>query len=308
MAYFVSQMRKVDTENQYMVSKNVYPSLVISQNPFGQTEKKFTDFALTANGNTNETRQEKFKSSETYFLRFKINKIPQYYYSGSRTASEVALYQADADNLNLQILLTNNNDSNTQTIGTCNVPVSANTNSIGEYSSFSFVFKPVVDFDNIVFKINRTSFDTIAASSGNNPPQKLSKTITGPRNWLSQQTIESFSTEGIKEAPRFTGNSGQSVELTVGGYRILYSGINGDVGILQDLVQKSNAKNYWSKMGFQSRPGALIVVNNQPIRVGRSGIYEINNGTPIQSFMIAAPSGNVDEFLLDYSYKEERTS
>jgi len=63
----------------------------------------------------------------------------------------------------------------------------------------------------------------------------------------------------------------------------------------------------WLKIGYQCRPGSLIVVNKEPIRVGRSGIYEINNGTIIDSFMIASPGGSdnskIDAFLLDYAYK-----
>ena len=63
------------------------------------------------------------------------------------------------------------------------------------------------------------------------------------------------------------------------------------------------------KMGFQARPGTLIVVNKSPIRVGRSGIYELNNDTKIYSIMIAAPGGstasNIDAFLLDYAYDKK---
>lgn len=59
----------------------------------------------------------------------------------------------------------------------------------------------------------------------------------------------------------------------------------------------------WLKFGYQGRPGSLIVVNKEPIRIGRSGIYEINNGTQITSFMLAAPNNNIEAFLLDYAYE-----
>lgn len=69
----------------------------------------------------------------------------------------------------------------------------------------------------------------------------------------------------------------------------------------------SNNKKRWTRFGYQSRPGNLIVVNKSPMRVGRSGIYELNAGIDIDSFMIAAPQGsdsnNIDAFLLDYAYE-----
>jgi len=60
---------------------------------------------------------------------------------------------------------------------------------------------------------------------------------------------------------------------------------------------------YWKKVGVQSRPGSLVVINKEPIRLGRSGIYELNNGTKITSFMIVPDTrgyGHLDPFLVDY--------
>lgn len=58
--------------------------------------------------------------------------------------------------------------------------------------------------------------------------------------------------------------------------------------------------NSWIKMGIQTRPGSLIVVNKEPIRIGRSGIYELNNGTKITEVMLASSDENINPFLLDY--------
>ena len=60
------------------------------------------------------------------------------------------------------------------------------------------------------------------------------------------------------------------------------------------------------KIGIQSRPGSMFVVNREPIILGRSGVYEINNGTNITSVGVIAPNGsdtgNIQDFLLDYGY------
>lgn len=75
---------------------------------------------------------------------------------------------------------------------------------------------------------------------------------------------------------------------------------------LNNLINSSQEK-YWKKIGVQSRPGSLIVINKEPIRIGRSGIYELNNGTKISSFMIASgwdANEKVDPFLVDYVYQK----
>jgi hypothetical protein len=62
-------------------------------------------------------------------------------------------------------------------------------------------------------------------------------------------------------------------------------------------------KSQVSKIGFQSRPGTLITVNKETIRLGKSGIYEINNGTDIYSVGVAGFGGKVEPFILDYAYE-----
>ena len=72
-------------------------------------------------------------------------------------------------------------------------------------------------------------------------------------------------------------------------------------GTLNNL--KTTTSN-WLKLGFQSRPGTLIVVNKEPIRVGRGGIYELDK-TSISSFSIAeVDTASISPFLLDYLYQD----
>ncbi len=276
MTYIVSQLRK-NGNTIYMNDIEVSPSTITSPNTFGGSTS-FTDFALAGN----------FSVNEVYYLRFKIHKIPQYFYSGSKTSDQVAAYADSADILNLQIILKNDTDDEEQDppeiIGTCTVP-QALYNQPESYSSYSFVFSPSKNFNRLGFRISRVSYDAIYATSQ-------------PRNWL----IES-ETDITKMC--YTGNGNKQVTVSTQGDRIIYSGQNGDICTLNNLVEQSSG---WIKFGYQCRPGSLIVVNKEPIRVGRSGIYEINNGTIINSFMIANPNGsnnsNIDAFLLDYAYQE----
>ena len=303
MAYLVSQLRKNGSQI-YMTDVAVSSSTITSPNTFGG-DNTFTDFALEGS----------FIPTEVYYLRFQIHKIPQYFYSGSKMASQIADYQ-DADELSLQILLKNGSDETDEItdppeiIGTCSVP-KAKFDQSESYSSYSFVFSPSKTFDHIGFRINRVSYDAINTSS--------------PRNWLIQQ--EKIKNTDNKDIDSNTGKITISGEryygieetnktiITTTGPRIKYGSedgegkivTDGDICTLNNLITNENGPSGWLKFGYQSRPGSLIVVNGEPIRVGRSGIYEINNGTIINKFMIASPNGsdnkNIDAFLLDYAYK-----
>ena len=295
MAYLVSQLRKTNSgQNTYMTPvTGLQASQINSPNPFGDTSNDFRffqDFALEGN----------FQQGVVYYLRFKIRKIPQYFYSGA-IKNRVSSYKADADILNLQILLKNNLEDDEEeippeVIGTCFVPMSYNQND-AQYSSYSFVFTPSKNFNRLGFRINRVSFDAIERNF--NTQEK-----NNPRNWLRDTNEKT--TNGYRSDTDIQG-----IPITVNGPRIIWynsqdsnTWADADLCILNNLVSE---KGGWLKFGYQCRPGALIVVNGEPIRVGRSGIYEINNGTIIQSFMIANPGGwqnsKIDAFLLDYAYK-----
>ena len=63
------------------------------------------------------------------------------------------------------------------------------------------------------------------------------------------------------------------------------------------------------KIGIQSRPGSYLVINGEGMRVGKSGILEINSGISITTVGFAAPNGshssaNINDFILDYIYTE----
>ena len=302
MAFYVAQLRKQDGSGTYMTPiENIEDVIISSPNPFGNAaiaddEDSYSDFALSGT----------FQLGKVYYLRFKIHKVPLYYYSGWNLLS-TSFSQADV--LNFRLLLKNQTqideeEDPPEQIGTFTVP-KALSNESDAYASYSFVFTPSKNFDRLVFRLNRIGFDEL---------------IT-PRNWLIEQLDQGFDPTAENPVSKFTGNGTETIDIIVKGVRInhgqevldkdgqtLETGENGDVCSLNNILSLSKAKKYWIKMGYQSRPGNLIVVNGEPIRVGRSGIYELNNGTKIESFMIASPNGSenekIDAFLLDYAYTE----
>jgi len=68
-----------------------------------------------------------------------------------------------------------------------------------------------------------------------------------------------------------------------------------------DNILPSVSKSFM-KIGCQSKPGSLLCVNGEQIRIGRSGTYEVNNGVPITFFGFAGQNNEIGQFILDYAY------
>lgn len=58
------------------------------------------------------------------------------------------------------------------------------------------------------------------------------------------------------------------------------------------------------KIGIQTTPGSLVIINGEGMRVGKSGIMEINSGIAIDTVGFAAPNNEINDFILDYIYTE----
>ena len=59
-----------------------------------------------------------------------------------------------------------------------------------------------------------------------------------------------------------------------------------------------------SKVGIQGPPSLLMCINGEQIRIGKNGIYEINNSIQI-TFLGFIPKSASDYFIVDYEYGEE---
>ncbi len=192
------------------------------------------------------------------------------------------------------------------------------------YSIFSFVFTPIKDFYYLVFKIQRNTYDAIENSVDENDEIERGKS---GQTWLIDN-IDTYEIEIVVRNRSDQSGSTDQIELHFPKHRILFDydevtdlDLNtilnkGQICKLINIVDNDKSRSgsrskTWLKLGYQSIPGSLIVINQQPIRLGRSGIFELNNGMKIESFMIASPGGaktgnaNIDAFLLDYDYQTE---
>lgn len=76
---------------------------------------------------------------------------------------------------------------------------------------------------------------------------------------------------------------------------------------IKDLLSTSINHTPLVKIGVQGPTGMLMIINGEPIRIGPSGIYEINNGYKIKTFGVIIKNNNLstdgkEYFILDYQY------
>ena len=215
----------------------------------------------------NESSEKKFKTTYTYFLNFML-KLPCPDERNHALSYKVLLKNQPTTTSSLE-LSAQQASNPPQVIDNFVISLASSVN-VNEYMYYSTVFTPRKDADYLVFRYNRIMQDN--AQDGN------------PTNWLA-------STSGSTVFDNITFVDGAN------GYGIY---------TLNNLRNTEN-ETPWVRLGYQSRPGNLIVVNKQPIRVGRSGIFQLDK-IQVDSFMIATPRGSlwstIDPFLLDYAYND----
>lgn len=371
MAYQIGQIRKKQSQNYMLGLNNPIRTHYISVSPFSvdDNDNPYYDFAIQQDHPQN-TSVPIFDSSKVYFLRFKVLRIPQFFYSADNIRGEYNPSYDNADILNLTVELRHkgagenspSRTANVQTIGTCTIPKADLFNTKirsddlqdqnqydyiaskyfeqkgkSPYVSFSFVFSPSNEinsqstyYDTLVFRTQRISYDALELpeikqnvpfdpedeSEQTEPKDRKErqKTLTNGRSWIinSKYYKDYFEEQTFERV----GNNGQIHKYKIDlptiviedqlPQRFGYENIPSNKGELAELININQNNTKWIKIGYQCRPGSLIVINKQPIRVGKSGIFELDNGLPITDFRIANPGGSqlkyIDAFLLDYAY------
>ena len=89
--------------------------------------------------------------------------------------------------------------------------------------------------------------------------------------------------------------SGRIIKIDVDNLSLIYN-------VLDYLRTAIDNKGRLKQIGIQGSAGLLMNINGESIRIGRTGIYEINNGVTISSIGFIIEDGNTDNFILDYQY------
>lgn len=96
------------------------------------------------------------------------------------------------------------------------------------------------------------------------------------------------------------GSNGRIMSVTMETYARL-------IDILTILKSTYPQMEYLTKIGIQGPPSLLMCINREQIRIGKTGIYEINNGINITSISFVPKesilnSNNLDYFIMDFEY------
>ena len=91
------------------------------------------------------------------------------------------------------------------------------------------------------------------------------------------------------------GTYGRIMDITVDAYTQLIDIIS------QKLKSDYSNMEHLTKIGIQGPPSLLMCINREQIRIGRNGIYEINNGININSISFV-PKNSTDYFIMDFEY------
>jgi len=76
------------------------------------------------------------------------------------------------------------------------------------------------------------------------------------------------------------------------------------VNVITFLQNSYSGLKHLTQIGIQGPPSLLMCINREQIRLGRNGIYEINNGMNIASisFVPKDSLNGLDYFIMDFKY------
>lgn len=142
---------------------------------------------------------------------------------------------------------------------------------------------------------NVQTLDTIDISKGQEEDYATFEMIIAPNANYNQIKFE---LNRIVEDYNIVNSDGTYGRIVLAEVEVL-SEVYNVVDFLNPAIEN---KGTLKQIGIQSQPGLLMCIDGEEIRVGRSGIYEINNGISIKFIgFIVAPNDN-KYFILDYQY------
>ena len=268
MSYQIGQIVKSNA-NTYMEEKYWHvPTGDDMLRTAGFGDRIFMDYSI-------ELNQGLFQANETYYIRFTIKRIlnqgdPRFSNITQRYSSASSADDPRAMNIKLELF----KNSGNQTKG---------VHQLGTYQVIqsNLLVEPYIEG----FNTEYASFEVIFTPNDN---YRFLGFVLSRVNYDYYNPTQS--------PPRDDVRSG-----------ITFEDGKGDFCVIKDILPKGT-NNYVDKIGIQTRPGALVCINREPFRVGRSGTLEINNGVPISFFGIVAPNGsnasNIDKFILDYAWNQ----
>lgn len=136
---------------------------------------------------------------------------------------------------------------------------------------------------------NIQTIRTFKIAAGLTSDAVVFETIINPNNDYNQIYFEL-----VRTADDYNIKNGRLINLNINKIASIYNVIN-------FLNPSIDNKGKLKQIGVQGVPGMLMSINGEEIRIGRTGIYELNFGAIISSLGFIIES-NDKTFLLDYQY------
>ena len=340
----VGQIRKASVTSPFLTPLPLDPdqNITVIYNK-GDSDKNnviFQDFGIDSG------TSDGFKSGVTYYLRFSVRRYPSdpggHQYGDYDTVNfNLLLCREQGDPTTGE----HGASERLQTVEKNLVitPYVKNTNS--PWQQFTLVFTPTESARYLWFRVNRIGYDYIYASE--DPSRGMGRAVfryygvNQSKNTVEFSNIDNkeitveievdakteyynrvsdaLDAAGIPDKNEIMEIIDVSLknpeDLSKDDIGLFWKGdkdyttehisVTGEFSRVENIIHQANIV----QIGIQSRPGSLFVVNHEPIYLGRSGVYEVNNGTKITSVGVVAPNGsdksNIQEFILDYAYTEE---
>ena len=290
MAIKVGQVRK-NSGTSYITN---LPYTFGTFNVTGIGNTTFSEFAIIGN----------FLINTTYYIRLLINRIDINQNMGDTTGAA----DNDPNNLNIDIRLyiDNSENSSYQTIGEpILIQPYFNENTITVLESETSFIKwcdaciadgnpaipaPANDYYTILKELYQHKVDSNTGRQTNItvPYQTVELVFTPYQN----STHLVFQLRRVSYDYTITPRVLSVVEQEVS------DSSKHDIATVNNILPRTPV----NKIGIQTRPGSLVAINQEQMRVGKSGTLEINNGILITSVGMIAPNNDVNDFILDYTY------
>ena len=319
----VGQIRK-DTSGStsYLTTITPAPTTIIDW----YNGEAFDDLGIIIPGN--------FQPNTTYYLRFAVQRVASkisspYKYDGT---TDFDLILCKSTHINGE------DDQSRDTMQTISKNLKVEVyNQVNKFwKQFDVVFTPNDQYPYLWIKVVRGGYDVVYKGT-ERARVPFIYTVAGADtntiefgNYTKSNTYIKESTKPLADAleekmrthaPQFSENDITTVKADLNSLIADYdfaipTGEQEPIPVTTEITgEVSSVTNIFGgninavQIGIQSRPGSLFIINQEPIYLGRSGVYEVNNGTIVTSVGIAAPGGvdvsKIQDFILDYAVNEE---
>lgn len=144
-------------------------------------------------------------------------------------------------------------------------------------------------------KDSEQTIKKLEIDSGNTKSYSTFEIVISPNNTYNQIKFELQREADDYKTVNKDGTYGRVAKIEISRLDEVYNIVN----YLNDSI---DGKQRLLQIGVQSAPGLMMCINGEEIKVGRSGIYEINNGYKITFIGFIVEPNDKKYFMLDYRY------